>query len=385
MEPFALTPRTTPLRILSTSDWHLGNARVPALNICNRLREVVFPLLPQTDLLVIGGDVWDTLLTHSSESNTIDGFNIDLLRVCDAHAVAVRVLEGTFTHDRGQSSAFEDVYHPKCHFTNDLRYINQVCLEEITALDLRILYLPDDLPYESADACLAAVAEMMVARGWTWVDYVFGHGYFEHMLPDFIPRKPKCTFRITQFKPFVRRYVVMGHIHLSDLTDIVIYNNSFDRIAHGEEDPKGCVFIEDAGTSAKIRIVENKAATKFITLDLSGYTDKETIGQHYLDRLKTKFPSGEAGFVRVVHPSEEVRQALKRLTAAQHPEIAYAARKSSDDATHDGQAISRKSFDVAEYPTPTPTTLPQMVMDHLEKRGITGLSQDRIAAILSDL
>ena len=174
---FSLTKRDKPLRILSTSDWHLGNPRVPAGNICDRLRHYMFPLLEQTDLLNIGGDVWDTLMTLNDETNVIVSFLIDLLRMCHVNNVTVRVLLGTFSHDRDQSSVFE-IYQKKCHFTNDLRYISKVYLEEIESLNVRILYLPDDLPYESSEACLEAVSDMMKTRGWTWVDYVFGHGYF---------------------------------------------------------------------------------------------------------------------------------------------------------------------------------------------------------------
>jgi hypothetical protein len=381
--PFFLTARNTPLRIMSTSDWHLGNARVPAVNICNRLREVIFPLLPNIDLLNIGGDVWDTLLSINNESNEIISFIIDLLRICNDHRIVVRVLLGTFTHDRDQSTVFE-IYHNKCQFTNDLRYIDKVYLEEISALDVRILYLPDDLPYESSDACLAAVAEMMLVRGWTWVDYVFGHGYFEHMLPPHIPKPPKCTFRVAQFTSFVRRYICMGHIHLSDITGQVIYNNSFDRIAHGEEAPKGCMIIEDLGTSAKLRFIENKRATKFITLDLSKYPDNETIGKHYLDLLKEKF-NGASGYVRVSHPSAEVRQTLHRLTTSQHQELFYSFRKSLDESVSDGRMLARKSFNVNEYPTPTITTLPQMIFKFLENNGGAKLTPSRISEILSNL
>ena len=380
--PFALTPRTKPLRILSTSDWHLGNARVPAVAICDRLRNTLFPLLAKTDLLNIGGDIWDTLLSFSDETNWIIAFVIDLLRECDKHNVTVRILLGTYFHDRNQSSVFE-VYHERCHFRNDLKYISQICLEEIPSLDLRILYLPDDLPYESSDACLEAVSELMTVRGWTYVDYVFGHGYFEHMLPEFIPRAPKCTFRIPQFKSFVRRYICMGHIHLGDHTGNVIYNNSFDRIAHGEEAPKGCVYIEDLGTSAKLRVIENKDATKFITIDLTAHTNKETVGQKYLDLLAEKFPGDTGGHVRVIHPSAEIRQSLHRLTTSRYPRLLYSFRKSPDEQVS-STTTGRKSFDVAEYPTPTKETLPHMVLEFLEKNGGTTLSQRRIAEILSD-
>lgn len=383
MEPFKRTVRDKPLRILSTSDWHLGNARVSASAICDRLRTVLFPRLTTCDLLNIGGDVWHTLLTFSDEANVIIALIIDLLRLCHTHNVVVRVLLGTFTHDRNQSSLFA-IYHEKCRFTNDLRYIDQVCLEWIESLDLRILYLPDDLPYESSDACLEAVFEMMRTRGWTWVDYVFGHGYFEHMLPD-IPKKPRCTFRTEQFIPFVRRYVLMGHVHLSDQTGNVIYNNSFDRIAHGEEAPKGCVEIEDYGDTAKLRIVENPDATRFITLDLSNDTDKETVCQAYLDRLKERFIKGVPGYVRVIHPSTEIRHALRQLTTSQWPELTYASEVSHRQSDADTHNTSHHPFDVATYPTPTEATLPQMVVSFLEKNRHGHLSLERITTILSDL
>lgn len=378
-----LTKRNKPLRILTTSDWHLGNSRVPALLICDRLRSVLFPLLVKTDILNIGGDVWDTLLSFNNEANGIISFVIDLLRECDRHSVVVRILLGTFTHDRDQSTIFE-VYHEKCHFTNNLRYISQVSLEEIPELDIRILYLPDDLPYKSSDVCLEAVSELMSARGWVYVDYVFGHGYFQHMLPAHIPRQPKCTFRIAQFKSFVRRYILMGHIHLSDFTGNVIYNNSFDRIAHGEEDPKGCVFIEDLGTSAKLRVVSNDRATKFITIDLSKHTDKETVGSIYLDKIKEHFPSGGSGYVRVIHPSAEIRQALHRLTTSEHPELLYSFKK-TDDISDPFHVESLRDFGVNEYPTPTKETLPHMVLEFLDNNGGTNLTHDKIADILKTL
>jgi hypothetical protein len=378
---FSLTPRDKPLRILSTSDWHLGNSRVPAHLICNRLRDVVFPKLADTDLLNIGGDVWDTLMSMGQDVNVIVGFLLDLLHHCHHHNVVVRVLLGTFTHDRDQSSVFE-LYHQKYQFTNDLRYIDKVYLEYISALDVRILYLPDDLPYESAEACLEVVKEMMTARNWDWVDYVFGHGYFEHMLPPNIPRKPKVTFHISQFKPFVRRYVLMGHIHLSDASDMVLYNNSFDRIAHGEEGSKGCLYITDLGTTAKIQVLENPLATKFITIDLSRYGHIETIGQRYLELVKEKF-SDTPGYVRVIHPSAEVRQALRRLTTAHFPNLIYSIKLISDQPTeHQGNV--RVSFDVVEYPTPTQETLPQMVFEFLEKNGGAKISKTRVSEILSE-
>jgi len=381
---FTLEPRVKPLRLLSTSDWHLGNGRVPAINICNRLRDTLFPRLAEIDLLNLGGDIWDTLLSLSEDVNIILALLIDLLRVCDHYNVVVRVLRGTYSHDRGQSLLFP-LHHTSCEFQNDLRYIDQITLEEIASLNIKILYLPDDLPYDSADACLDVVREMMTAYGWHYVDYVFGHGYFDHMIPTHIPRKPKCLFRVNQFASWVRRYVCMGHIHQSDFTDNVFYNNSFDRLAHGEEAPKGFVLVTDYGNSAKLEFIENKDATKFITLDLSVYDDKAAIGTIYLKRLNQLFPTKEAGFIRVVHPSAEIRQTLRRLTNNHYPNLLYSFDRSQDHKLRDSSQLHRKLLDVKSYPIPNRDTLPQMVHDFLAKEGQSDLSVETIAAILEQL
>lgn len=380
---FQLQKRQVPIRIVSTSDWHLGNKRVPSINIADRIRKYLFPQLQNCDLLNIGGDVWDTLLSLCEDTNVIEALLIDLLRLCDEYNVVVRVLLGTYSHDRDQSSLFP-ILHEKCRFKNDLQYVNKISLEDIKSLNVRILYLPDDLPYESSHECMAVIDSMMKSQGWSYVDYVFGHGYFDHMLPTHIPRKPKCTFSVEQFKPFVRRYVCMGHIHQCNFTDNVFYNNSFDRLAHGEEDPKGFMYITDYGTTSKLEFIENKEATKFITIDLSHYSNKDEIGKIYLDKVVKIFGS-KSGHVRVIHPSSEVRQTLQRLTSSKFPKLFYSFKKSNDVKITDISKTHQKLLDIKSYPSPNEDTLPQMVIDFLGGTNKSTLTITRVADILSNL
>jgi DNA repair exonuclease SbcCD nuclease subunit len=380
LTPFVLEKRESPIKILSTSDWHLGHRRVSTYNLCMRLQTYLFPQLKTTHLLNIGGDVWDTLLSLCEDTNIIEAFLIDLMRECDKYGVVVRVLLGTYSHDRSQSSLFP-ILHDRCGFTNDLRYIDRVYLEEIKSLNLRILYLPDDLPYESSYDCMKQVEDLMDAQGWTYVDYVFGHGYFDHMLPTHIPRKPKCTFLVDQFKDIVRRYVCMGHIHQCDYRENVFYNNSFDRLAHGEEDPKGFMSIIDHGDTAHLEFIENKEATKFYTIDLSGYSDKDEIGKIYIDKVTQLF-NGEHGHVRVVHPSSEIRVALQRITSSRFPKLAYSFKKVTETQVRDTSQTHQKLLDIKSYPVPSEETLPAMVFDFLSKEKTT-LSRERIAEILA--
>lgn len=382
-QSFQLEKRTEPIKIVSTSDWHLGHRRVSTLNICNRIRKYLFPQLESCTILNIGGDIWDTLLTLCDDTNIIEALLIDLMRICHNHKVVVRVLLGTYSHDRGQSSLFP-ILHEKCGFTNDLRYIDKIYLEEIKSLSLRILYLPDDLPYASSYDCIKVIRDMMKSLNWNYVDYVFGHGYFDHMLPAHIPRKPKCTFFIEQFESFVRRYICMGHIHQCDFRSNIFYNNSFDRLAHGEEDPKGFMVIEDSGDTAKLEFIENKEATKFITFDFSNHTDKDEIGKIYLDKLTFLF-GNDSGYVRVRHPSSEIRQALHRLTSSKFPKLQYSFLKSNDVKNIDISKTHQKLLDVKTYPSPNEDNLSDMVFDFLNHEQKSNLTKSRISEILSVL
>ena len=380
---FVLDKRDSPLRITSTSDWHLGHRRVPSINICLRLRTYLFPYLKNTDILNIGGDVWDSLLTLCEDTNVIEAFLIDLLSECNLHNVTVRVLLGTYSHDRSQSSLFS-ILHDRCGFTNDFKYIDKVCLEEIKPFNLRVLYLPDDLPYESSYECMEVVSSMMSARNWTYIDYVFGHGYFDHMLPTHIPRKPKCTFHVKQFENIVRRYVCMGHIHDCNYTGNVFYNNSFDRLAHGEEEPKGFMYITDYGDMAHLEFIENKEATKFITIDLSDCSDQDDIGKIYLEKLKSIF-GDNSGHVRVIHSSSEIRQALYRLTSTQFPKLFFSFKKPKDNQIKNISETHHKLLDVKEYPVPSEETLPDMVFQFHTQNQPASISRDRFAEILNNL
>lgn len=381
--PFTLEKRKKPLRTLSTSDWHLGHRRVSSLMICQRLRTHLFPLLPTTDILNLGGDIFDSILSLCEDTNVIEAFFIDLLRECDKYNVVVRVLHGTYSHDRNQSTLLL-ILHDRCGFKNDLRYIDKVYLEEIKALDIRVLYLPDDLPYESSYDCMDVVKSMMDAQGWTYVDYVYGHGYFDHMLPTHIPRKPKCTFHVEQFRDIVRRYVCMGHIHSCDYTENVFYNNSFDRLAHGEEEPKGFMYITDYGNTAHLEFVENTDATKFVTIDLSMYDDSEEVGKIYMAKVEKIFGL-DTGHVRVIHPSSEIRQALHRLTSSQFPKLYYSFKKPKDNQVKNQSETHQKLLDVTDYPSPSEDTLPDLVFQfHSQDQNLT-VSRDRFAEILYNL
>lgn len=363
--------------VLSISDIHLGHHRVSSDVICQRLVHYLFPRLETADIIFIGGDVFDTLLYYSNDgSNTITAFLIDFLMHCDKHDVTVRILRGTVSHDRDQSSMFE-VLHKRYGFKNSLAYFDTVTCEYIESLDIKVLYVPDNLPYKTSDECMDVVHHLLKVNNWNKFDYAIVHGNFEHMLKlGMSLNKPPCTFTIEQFKNIIARFVLTGHIHTPNIKDFVIQNGSFDRLCHGEEEAKGFISITDYRDSSKIEFVKNDDATLFITLDLSDIEDKDEVIKDFIERTSSNFKE-QYGHVRVIHPSHEVKQILSKICHEKFPRLRYTHKIVKTD---DHQILHvQQLLDICDYPVPTEDNLPQMVKDFIK----SDMSMDRIKDILS--
>lgn len=208
----------TPVRILSISDLHFGNTQTDPDQLAANVRTHVLPHFRSIDLLIIAGDFFDTALSLSDKLTPgVIAVMLDLLAEASFHKVVVRILRGTFSHDRTQGSYFPFL-HAQYKFTNDLRYIDTVSLEYLEQFDLRLLYMPDDLPYPTAEAAMEVVHQKLQAVGWTTVDYAIIHGYLDHVVPAGVS-KPKGTYDRRQFA-FVRRYVISGHVHTSSMAGL---------------------------------------------------------------------------------------------------------------------------------------------------------------------
>ena len=364
-------------RILSLSDLHLGHYRVPSSVLVERLMTYVMPYLPETDLFCLSGDVFDRSL-HLTDTDTRDiiSWILDVLKIANDYNVHVRVLRGTFSHDRDQPSIFKTLYE-KYGFTNDVKYVDTLSIEYIKDLDIKMLYLPDDLPYSSSEACLETVHQLMTDAHWKHVDYAMCHGYFYHVLPPNIPSLPKVTFRADQFS-FVSRYVLCGHIHEQSAYGHILYNGSFDRLAHNEESPKGFYYIEDDGKKAHIQFIENKDASTFHTIDVSLYDSPDEAISAYLEALKPCLYRKNSIHIRAVHPNSEIRNALKSLTYKRYPYIAFSVKSPNLTKQEKEQTETTLPEDDLKYlSAPRRDALPDMITSFIQDLPET-LTRDRI-------
>lgn len=371
------------LRLLSISDLHLGHLSIPPSTMCARLVDLIYPQLPDIDILVIDGDLFDSALSLA-ERKVIDiiAFLTSLIDECIKHDVIILCVRGTFSHDRDQIQAFYTLAQNK-RMGDRCRYYDTISVDEV--LGRKFLFLPDDLPYKNSDAILDDVHALLSSKGWDTVDYAFTHGYFDHVVPGGA-HQPKICFRYDQFS-FVKKMIISGHVHTASAITPdgksvpMIYNGSPDRLRHGEEEAKGCFLITDSKDKPlKFQFLENKKATIF-----KEYTD--SFSPDPLTWWKEKFescPPKEICYFRWTHPDIGQRLAVEKLSKA-YPFMVFTHRAPKEDKK---PILGDKSLAISTTKTyvPTPETFSKDILDFLKAsdRG-DGLSTDLIDTYLKEI
>jgi DNA repair exonuclease SbcCD nuclease subunit len=259
-----------PLRVICISDIHLGHKRTSTEHIVGNLNLYLSndKVLSQVDLLVFAGDVFDDLLTvPHRDSQLIWKWLHRLLRLCVKHGVIVRVLEGTPSHDRAQSELFltvNEVLKNNLTSAAALEYVKTLSIEYIEALDIHVLYVPDEWHHDNADT-LAEVRELLRVKGLEQVDYAFMHGLFGYQAPEIL--KSNIKHDEQAYLSLVKHLIFIGHIHLHSAHDRIYAQGSFDRLSHGEESPKGYLkAVVSSVDQYTVHFVENKGAMIYKTI-----------------------------------------------------------------------------------------------------------------------
>jgi hypothetical protein len=132
---------------------------------------------------------------------------------------------------------------------------------------ITILYVPDEYKHDSSDT-LHEVQDMMRDQGMSSVDIAIMHGQFGYQLPyvELISSHDE-----EEYDKLVDRYISIGHIHQHSVHGKIIAQGSFDRLAHGEEEPKGGVIVTlNMYGDDSWMMLENVHAKVYKTLDYRG-------------------------------------------------------------------------------------------------------------------
>lgn len=276
------------------SDIHLGHRKNPTERITENLKNTLSPLFQKGfDILFIAGDLFDRLLDNTMPDNTTAKLWIFwLIQQCEQHHVKLRVLEGTPSHDRKQPAEFDTIYHIASSSV-DYRYIPYLHIENMDDLKLHVLYVPDEW-HSNPQETFRQIQDLMKEQSIDQVDIAIMHGQFGYQLknlPEKIPRHQE-----DQYLAITKYMIHIGHVHNYSQFERIIAQGSFDRLAHGEEDPKGLVWanIYQDGSFDHF-FIENKEAMIFKTIQIKQSDYQASIEE--LDKKISKYP--EHSYIRI--------------------------------------------------------------------------------------
>lgn len=90
------------------------------------------------------------------------------------------------------------------------------------------------------------------------------------------------------FLSIVKHFINIGHIHTFSTCQKIIAGGSFDRLRHGEEEPKGGVSCTISENGNSYVFIENKFAKIFKTINIKQKDVEQAL--LYLDKQLSKIP-----------------------------------------------------------------------------------------------
>lgn len=291
------------LKIACISDIHLGHKRNKTIDIIRALDNnfLKHPDLVNCSIIFLAGDLYDRLLEPTSpDKSDIYLWFVRLCKFCETNNIILRILEGTPSHDWKQAEVLPTIKTIST-IPLDFKYVKTLSIEHIDALDIDVLYIPDEWR-STPEETLAEVKELLQSRGLEKVDFGVFHGNFEYQLPQNIPGIPRHSS--AEYLNIVSELIFIGHIHTHSRFDRIVAEGSFDRLSHGEEEPKGFVIADvDVGNNSReVYFIENKDARIYKTIDCTKMDLQQTI--EHAKQLMFTLP-GDA-CIRIMAPKDHL-------------------------------------------------------------------------------
>lgn len=349
-------------RFISLGDVHLGHHQTTTASIIKNLdryctNEVV---LKDIDMLIITGDLFDRLLHNADDNVTlIQRWITRLLYKCSYLNVAIRIVEGTPSHDRGQSRFFVEQM-VNANIEVDLHYASTLSIEENERFGINILYVPDKWRPDTQET-YSEVLTLMERHQLKQVDFAIMHGAFEYQLPAMVPEP---TFDSKAYLDIVKYYILVGHVHFASQRERILAAGSYDRICHGEEGPKGYYRVElrELG-DALITFVENKGARKYVTVNCHGKEIQEVNVE--LRNVVKALPKDSAIRLRC-DPNDPVSGYLEAIQK-QYPDHHWTLTIDKPKATKTSVIELFREMDLEELEEITPDTFQAMMNSELKR------------------
>lgn len=290
------------MRYIVTSDIHLGHKNTPTKHIIESFKKTILTKANASiDALFIAGDFFDHLLyLNTQEAQQVVQFFHYLLSYCHDNNISLKVLEGTPCHDWYQSSMLTKINDVRTNKA-DLTYVKTLDIIHCPKLNKHILYIPDEW-CKSQEELELQIKTRMTELGLSKVDIAILHGAFKYQAKGI----PTSAFLYDEdyFLQLTRGFIHIGHYHVHTALDRIVAQGSLERLAHGEESPKGYILVEDQTYT----FIENPYAYTYKTITVNATTDLAR-----LDRVIHKTPHGS--HIRLqLKPEHPFNTIFKELT-----------------------------------------------------------------------
>jgi hypothetical protein len=276
----------TELKSIFLPDLHFGNPRIDPRLAYENVHTFVFPKIPEVDLLLIGGDFFDAQISFDNASGIYAMRLItELLETCFEHNVIIRIVDGTFAHDRRQWEMFAvgaHVYDTK--LKNGLALVKTFDNVDVEKLPngFVLVYIPDELPYDVIDRAKGKLKQI----GETKADIVAQHGFLQHLVPEGMEIRNRSVRAVEEYDSVCRGIILNGHVHHAVSYKNSLSGGSFERLTHGEEESKGFHLVTlkrvESSITTKITFIENTGASPFVTMDLLDFGDSFIKAEKYI-------------------------------------------------------------------------------------------------------
>lgn len=246
-------------RVLAISDIHLMHARVPTANIAENLKAILLPYGNTIDALIIAGDLFDdSKALRQAEAQDAIAFISWLLDWAKTTKTSIRVIEGTPSHDHGQSKTLVATNES---VGADVVYLDGIGIYYDSVLEMTIGWVQDEYKPKASET-EREMAELMRTRGIDKVDMFIMHGCFHFQLPVFSERSFNEDFWTSRCE----RVIFIGHDHKPKLNGIIRVTGSPDRLSMNEEEEKGVTCADFYPDATKLFFHVNVNACLQITV-----------------------------------------------------------------------------------------------------------------------
>ena len=357
------------LHFKSFHDVHNFHHNVSSEEILKKLSKALpDEVLASLDAILLPGDFFDRLMFLPNEEVWfVKAWVRQFLIRCKHFKVKIKLLEGTPSHDRKQGVMF--VFENET-IQADLYYAQKIELEYDNDLGLWILYIPDQMgtPEYVYDEVLKLYQEHHIEQA----DICLLHGQFDYQFPAWM--KISCH-NSEMWNKLVKYFTVAGHIHTRSQQGNIYVAGSFDRLKHGEEEPKGHLDIVLDNGDVFVQFIENKEAHLFKTVSVEGLPIEEahlTI-QQFVEDLPPN------AFVRVTClPTDTIRESLTTLRK-QYPTLRWTILEKEGETTPKSFELVEEGFDAVEITKDNFLFFVEKELDEKHQR----LSQQMKQAVLS--